>query len=374
MSASKRTLCIVNPFEHGGGAEYQIGLLMDVLVASNRYNIHYLAHFVDARARTRNYNVHRIGKGGPIPRLGYVMDGLSLYRKLREIGPALIYQRVACAYTGICALFSRRNGVPLLWQVAHDTDVMPQLLDVGRNLVRLRLEKLAVEFGLRHASAIAVQTERQAALLQRHYHRAADIIVRNFHPSAAEPIDKSGPLTVVWIANLKPWKRPEVFVRLAGNLSALAGVRFVMVGAPTGTSGKQSWQEGLMRSIGLTANLQYLGEKSQSEVNQLLARVHIFVNTSTQEGFPNTFIQSWLRDVAVVSLDVDPDQVLEREHVGILAGSETHLAAAVRDLVEHPEVRAGYVQRGREHAVRRHSMLNAQALVRLIDRYSGGRS
>ena len=57
-------------------------------------------------------------------------------------------------------------------------------------------------------------------------------------------------------------------------------------------------------------------------MNRLLARSHIFVNTSTHEGFPNTFIQSWLREVVVVSLQVDPDQVLERQQVGIAAGSE----------------------------------------------------
>ncbi len=82
-------------------------LLIDALAACNRYEIHYLTHFVDGRDRSRNYRVSRIGSGGPIPRLGYIMDGPSLYRKLREIDPCLIYQRVACGYTGVCALYSR---------------------------------------------------------------------------------------------------------------------------------------------------------------------------------------------------------------------------------------------------------------------------
>ncbi len=126
LNGRKPRLCIVNPYEHGGGAEYQIGLLIDALAACDRYEIHYLTHFVDGRDRSRNYQVSRIGSGGPIPRLGYIMDGPSLYRKLREIDPCLIYQRVACGYTGICALYSRRRSVPLLWHVAHDTDVTPR--------------------------------------------------------------------------------------------------------------------------------------------------------------------------------------------------------------------------------------------------------
>ena len=72
-------ICIVNPFEHGGGAEYQIGLLIDALIASNRYEVHYLTHFIDSRDRARGYTVSRVGDGGPVPRLGYLMEGFSLY-------------------------------------------------------------------------------------------------------------------------------------------------------------------------------------------------------------------------------------------------------------------------------------------------------
>ncbi len=126
-----------------------------------------------------------------------------------------------------------------------------------------------------------------------------------------------------------------------------------------------------MRSIEATPNLTYLGLKSHAEVNELLARAHLFVNTSTEEGFPNTFIQAWLRDVAVLSLTVDPDQVLAREQVGIAAQSEAALTESLRTLIDHPQVRAGFVRRGRDHAAARHSMRNVQQLIELIRDTSG---
>lgn len=367
LNGRKPRICIVNPYEHGGGAEYQIALLIDALVACDRYEIHYLTRFVDGRDRSRNYRVSKIGGEGPIPRLGYTMDGPSLYRKLREIDPCLIYQRVACGYTGICALYSRRRSVPLLWHVSHDTDVTREYLDRSRNFLRLRLEKWWVEYGLRHATRIVVQTHDQDELLQSNYGRTADAVIYNFHPPAAETIDKSGPLTVIWIANLKPWKRPEVFVRLAKSLNARDDARFVMVGAPAAAPDRTGWQASLMRAIEATANLQYVGHKTLGEVNDWLARAHIFVNTSTHEGFPNTFVQAWQREAAVVSLSVDPDHALERQQVGMAAHSESELIAAVRTLIEKPDVRAGYASRGREHATARHSLRNAQELVRLIE-------
>jgi glycosyltransferase involved in cell wall biosynthesis len=374
LTANTRKICIVDPYEHGGGAEYQISLLIDALAISGDFQIHYLTHFVDGSDRQRAYRVTRIGNGGPLPRLGYMTDAWSLYRALRSIDPDIIYQRVACAYTGICAFYARRRAIPLLWHVAHDTEVTPQSLDAGRNIVRLRMEKWAVEFGARHATRIVVQTQRQASLLLKNYSRTADAIVPNFHPLAAETIDKSGPLTVIWIANFKPWKQPEVFVRLANNLRANSDVRFVMVGAPAAASGNEHWQPDLMRDIRNTPNLQYVGPQSHAEVNELLARAHVFVNTSTHEGFPNTFIQSWLRDVAIVSLHVDPDQVLEREGVGIAAHSESGLAAAVRELMDNPSVRAAYVTRGREHARAHHSLCNSRKLVRLLRDYGNSAS
>jgi glycosyltransferase involved in cell wall biosynthesis len=364
LSGKKPTLCIVNPFEHGGGAEYQISLLIDALLAAGTYEVHYLTHFVDERSRVRRYQVSRIGDGGPIPRMGYLMEARSLYGTLRELEPRVIYQRVAGPYTGICAHYSRRHSVPMIWHVCHDTEVTARPLDATRNLVRLGLERWTVKYGIRHATRIVVQTQHQADLLQRNFARSAAAVIPNFHPSAADAVDKRGPLTVVWVANLKPWKRPEIFVRLAEGLRAFGEVRFIMVGAPAAVSG---WQQSFMRSVEATPNLQYLGQKTQEEVNELLGRAHIFVNTSAHEGFPNTFIQSWLRDVAVVSLEVDPDRVLERKQVGIAAHSELALLAAVRHLIENPEARAAYAQRGREHAAACHSLRNAQDLIRLID-------
>ncbi|MDP9009207.1 MAG: glycosyltransferase family 4 protein [Pseudomonadota bacterium] len=365
-------LCVVNPFESEGGAEYQISLLIDALAARTRWEIHYLTHFVADEKKARNYQVSRIGSGGRVPRFGYVMEAAALYRKLREIGPAVIYQRVACGYTGVCAYYSRKRSVPLIWHVAHDTDVTSQLLDSGRNILRLRLEKEAVKYGARNATAIVVQTGVQAELLQKNYGRQATAVIPNFQPCASEVIDKSGPLTIVWIANFKRWKRPEVFVRLARHFDTRADVRFVMVGAAAQGSGDASWQKSLMDSIQGTAHLQYWGKRSQADVNELLGRAHILVNTSVHEGFPNTFIQAWMREVAVVSLSVDPDGVLQRERIGIAAHSEEGLVAAIRCLVEEPELLATYAKCGRNYAALNHSLRNADRLASLIESYALG--
>src|SRR3569833_4221583 len=104
-----------------------------------------------------------------------------------------------------------------------------------------------------------------------------------------------------------------------------------MIGEPPG--GDPTWCAQLMHSIEATPNLEFLGHRSTAEVNQYLARASVFVNTSVHEGFPNTFVQAWLRDAVVVSLTVNPDGVLDRRAVGIHAQTEDGHGKAVRHLL-----------------------------------------
>jgi glycosyltransferase involved in cell wall biosynthesis len=256
----------------------------------------------------------------------------------------------------------------MIWHVAHDGDVTPNSLIYGRNPVTRFLERSSVEYGIRHATHIVTQTEHQAALLKKNYGREADAVVPNFHPLPAEAIDKSGPLSVVWIANLKQWKQPDAFVRLAAALSDLPKVSFVLVGALMAAPRERQWADTLMASIAATPNLEYVGQKSQDEVNALLARAHVFVNTSLDEGFANTFIQAWMREVPVVSLHVNPDGVFDLEQVGIhAAGSEERLYQAVRRLISDPQLRREHAACARIYAERRHSVRNVRLLEKLID-------
>jgi glycosyltransferase involved in cell wall biosynthesis len=291
---------------------------------------------------------------------------LPLYRALREIRPDVIYQRIACGYTGITAHYARRHGARLIWHVSSDTDVIRERLRGGSNALRRYLEKLSIEYGIRHAHHVVVQSDAQARMLERNYARTADAVVANFHPEPQETIDKTGPLSILWVANLKPLKQPEVFVRLAERLRELRGVRFVMVGAPPEREAR-AWYDKLLRRIGAVPNLEFLGQKTHGEVNQLLARAHLLVNTSLHEGFPNTFIQAWMRQVPVVSLNIDPDGVLEREAIGVHAGSEEALADAVQKLVTDPVRRGDYATRANRHALLHHSMRNVRLLEELMD-------
>jgi glycosyltransferase involved in cell wall biosynthesis len=370
MSSEVTRLCIVTPHHpsgSSGGAEFQIECLLEALIPERRYDITYIARSVKHGFQPKGYRIVRIGKSSRQPRFGYGMDAIPLYSALRKIKPHVIYQRVACGYSGICTYYARQHDSRMIWHVAHDTDVSGQTLDPGRNPIRPLLDAASIRYTIRHVNHIVTQTQTQSQLLEANYHRHADGVVPNFHPDPHEPLDKTGPPLVLWVANFKRWKRPELFLDLAAGLSDLKDVRFVMIGAEAGGSGSRDWNAAVMQRLRSLPNVQYLGSQTQAQINQLLARAHVFVNTSVSEGFPNTFIQAWMRAVPVVSLSVDPDGVLERERIGFHADSAQGLESAVRRLLVEPGLRAQFGERARRYALATHSLRNAGMLMRLID-------
>jgi glycosyltransferase involved in cell wall biosynthesis len=366
-ASGRKRLCIVTPHQSDqpGGAEYQIECLLQTLIAQQRYEIYYLAAVVSGNEKHADYRVVRIGRSPRTPRFGYVTHTRALYRTLAELAPDVIYQRVGCGYTGIAAHYAQRHGTKLIWHVSSDTDVTPEKSLDGRNPIRRFLEKRSVEYGIRRASCIVTQTQHQAQLLERNYRRKPDAIIPNFHPAPSERSDKSGPLTVLWVSSLKSFKQPEAFLELADSMREHPEVRFIMIGP---WQGEASWVESVRTRIASTPNLEYLGARPQDEVNALLARAHVFVNTSLYEGFPNTFIQAWMREAVVVSLHVDPDELLENSGLGIFChGSREQLKESIQRLLTEPGLRNAFAQRAREHALARHSLRNAQSLVELLD-------
>jgi glycosyltransferase involved in cell wall biosynthesis len=212
-----------------------------------------------------------------------------------------------------------------------------------------------------------MQTEQQARLLFENFGRRPDAVIANFHPLADETRAPDEPLRIVWIANFKRAKQPEAYLRLANSLRGLGGVQFVMIGAPASDEAEAQWSDALRQQIASLPNLTYLGQLNQAEVNEQLNGAYAFVNTSVYEGFPNTFIQAWLREVPVISLAVNPDGILDRAAVGIHARTETALTEAVRRLVEDRVLRNQLARNAGQHAREYHSLRNAERLAQVID-------
>jgi glycosyltransferase involved in cell wall biosynthesis len=339
-------------------------MLVEKLVTLDAFDIHYVARFVDPSHVPRGYHIHRV----PLRRAiagTYLFDLRDVRHILESIDPAVIYQRVGCAYTGAAAAYARKAGRRLVWHVASDRDLMPIPWRLDPRAPFEQINRRIVDYGARHAHRIVVQNARQAALLLKNYGRNDAIHIPNFHPEpATRAVKDAHPVRVCWVGNVKPLKQLQYFVQLARDFQQRAGVEFVVVGAQQMTDAQ--WQP-LLQDMQATPNLRYLGQQPAEAVEALLASSHVLVNTSTVEGFPNTFIQAWLRDVPVVALSVNPDGLLDGDRYGFFAGSEyERLRAAVDRLVSDSGLRESMGAAACEMALARFSYANRDRLIELL--------
>jgi glycosyltransferase involved in cell wall biosynthesis len=213
------------------------------------------------------------------------------------------------------------------------------------------LSDILLNFCIRHSDATIVETKFQARMFQEHFN-ASPLLIRGSHPLPPINLKKQiDPAPVLWIANMVPLKRPELFVQLARACQDVPA-SFILVAGKS----RPEYRSEIRRSAEELTNLTWLDEISLEESNELFARAALYVNTSEYESIPNTFIQAWMRFTPTVSLNVDPDGVIGRFGLGRVSGNMTQLIADVRSLLSNPEERRLMGERARKHAAEYHDL------------------
>jgi glycosyltransferase involved in cell wall biosynthesis len=142
------------------------------------------------------------------------------------------------------------------------------------------------------------------------------------------PIETEGERqpNILWIGRLQPWKRPDLFVKIANKFIGKP-YKFYMIGRKIGST------DCLLNVR--NENFEYLNEIELQDVNDLLSKSKLLVCTSESEGFPNTFIQAWLRGVPVHTLYVDPDDFIKEKGLGILSPNFDKMCEDINLLMEN---------------------------------------
>jgi glycosyltransferase involved in cell wall biosynthesis len=255
----------------------------------------------------------------------------------------IYYQSCAGMLTGILAWFCRRHNRKFVFRLAHDSDCVP-----GKQLIHLWRDRKLYEYGLRRADLIAAQGVRQVALLAENY--GLDSVPVNMAvdvPDDAERLRKD--IDVLWINNLRQFKRPELAVELA---RLIPDRTLTMIGGPTG--GSESLYAAVKEQAESVSNLNFLGAIPYHKVNDYIERARVFVNTSDWEGFPNSFLQAWIRGVPVVSF-FDPDGLIVGQQLGAVPVNLPDMAAKVQDLLSNDAVREVIADRARTFVLKNYS-------------------
>ena len=158
-----------------------------------------------------------------------------------------------------------------------------------------------------HVDLIICQTRFQKENLLTNKGLDSVIIPNSFVQSNVE-VDLSGKENIIlWVGNMRPVKRPEVFLEIAEKAKHL-DYRFVMIGGNTE----------YLSNYRAPDNIEILGSQSKEETLHYFKRAKFLINTSQTEGFSNTFLEAWDTGVRIISLNVDPDRLLSEKGFGEL--------------------------------------------------------
>ena len=269
----------------------------------------------------------------------------DIVRRLRDIDPDVVYFRCASGLLAACVWYARRYGKRVIFAAAHDDDFL-----AGRIFGLERRELWLFRGSLRWCHAILVQNRAQWKLLKDRFNREGVVIPNCFEERQSLAGDAAGP--VLWVGTVKPAKRPELFVELAASVP---GRRFVMIGgAVGGTRADVEYARGIETRAREVSNLDFVGFVPFANVGSYFDGAGVLVNTSDSEGFPNTFLQAWIRGIPTLSF-VAP--VTNDESTGtIVCRTFADMRDGLAKLLNTSEAWYEASSRARDHFARFHSV------------------
>lgn len=248
------------------------------------------------------------------------MPSLRLWRALRA-ADAQIYVRELCsAVTTEVALFCKCYERRFVYRTASTVECDGTYL--RENYIRGK----AFVWSLRHADAVLAQNETDANNLSAITGAPVQVIrnAHRVHPIQQQPQDK-----ILWVGRSATVKRPELFLELA---KLLPQIQFTMI---CQRADNQRQYDKLVTRAKQIKNLKFIPRVPFHKIHEYFQRAKVFVNTSDYEGFPNTFIQACKSATAILSLNVNPDNFLDKHNCGISCNGDWRLLVdSLRSLLE----------------------------------------
>jgi glycosyltransferase involved in cell wall biosynthesis len=316
-------------------------------------------------------------------KLRFVPDMRAIWRAMRIADADVYNQRSTSFYTGQLAYFARRLGRRFTFSIGIDYNCYP---DCAKRLP-FPLTHL-YRYGLRSADAVIAQTEEQQRLVRRHFKLDA-VLIRNgiviprpeggIGPeraladgaAGAEPTnggetaaqDGDPAREFLWVGSFRRRKRPHMYLELARRMP---GARFTMIG---GAGDDQRYFEKIARGAEEAPNIRYVGFVHPDAIDGYYRRAYAFINTSDLEGFPNTYLHSWIWGTPTLTMEIDPDGIIARNGIGLAAGGFEGLVGAVRSLCENPAIRSEMSRRAYRYVREHHDIADrGDDYIRLFER------
>lgn len=339
-----------------GGAELQLKYLSEYLIKEET-DVHMLYPVRNSKSiASTSINLHPVKYTKASGTFGktWFRYKRELKKKIGKIQPDIIITRAYSSWSGIVSEYAKIHNIRHIHFIASDNDIKnnKKLIPISKPFDYLEYKQAKkIYYG---QTEIIVQNQEQKKLIYENFGLNVRMLNQAAPLNNPLTINKSNSkLKVVWIANLKSIKRPEKFLEIVNYFKNDKSIEFYMIGGHN-----SSEYDEMLRPFEKISNFEYLGALQNIKVNEVLDSAHILINTSDYEGFSNTFIQAWLRNVVVISLNSDPNQILTDKIIGFKTGTLDKMISILDDFKKNSSDLKEMGQKARDYAVKKHTINN----------------
>jgi glycosyltransferase involved in cell wall biosynthesis len=220
------------------------------------------------------------------------------------------------------------------------------------------LIEIIYPFLIRKADLVLVQHEGQKAILAKKNIHCC-VFPNLIEPNQPEPASADLPEHFIYVGSLDKRKGFGDFFNL---VTRTPGYLYKVVGRPRDKTAHLHY--GKLKSF---KNVLLLGRLSHAETMFQIANSKALISTSPMEGFPNIFIEAWACGVPVLSLYVDPGDIIKREELGEVAHGNLDKLLLSIDTVQNAN---DFSKRAKLYVERNH-LLNANKIKEISLLFSG---
>ncbi len=308
-----------------GGAELQIALMAKALAKSGN-EVVVLDYSISADFITQ--------EGVNVIALRGWNEGIKILRNLTHRLPvlykSLINQKAdlyVCRmrdFRHIVVYFAaRRLGSKFIYSLASDLETLSFFLrckfdyftSIGRLwwLFDIFSTEIVHSFLLRKSDFIFVQHEGQKINLSKKKIKSIvffNLIGKTKIFNSLNPIRKD----IIYVGSLS---KKKGIIELFQIINKAPRSTFKIVGEPRDSVGLYYYEK-----LKLLKNVTLFGRLKHSDMMNEMFDSKALISTSRFEGFPNVFIEAWLCGIPVLSLYVNPGNVLTNESIGYIADGQ----------------------------------------------------
>ncbi|MBP7901329.1 MAG: glycosyltransferase family 4 protein [Spirochaetes bacterium] len=235
---------------------------------------------------------------------------IKFHLAIRSVNPDVVIQRGLTRVSTFLGFYCRLFMIKYIFMFAHDREAK------GR-FQRSNRVNIFYPFLLFFARYLVVQNDSQLNNLPSFFGKKT-IKIRNAYSIVSE--DLCGKEGVLWVSRLEPWKRPELCIEAAIRNPDIS---FTMI-APADSQNTE-YAAKIYKMAGNIRNIKIIDFVCFSEIDNYFKKARVFLNTSLEEGFPNTFIQACKNRTPIVSLNVNPDNFITKFSTGVFCSDDIEI-------------------------------------------------